>query len=139
MLKTITKVVNSDLSKEIQELNAFLCNLTSLPEYLEQEMLQYKGTPAVKDEHSKVEMSYDEVIENMNLIASAMQSLGVQKGDKVSLFSENNGKHFVFDQGIMKSGAVSVLRGTGAPVEELEYILNHSDSVALVISDYKNL
>ncbi len=139
MLKTITKVVNSNLSKEINELEQFLSNLTSLPEYLEQEMEQYRGTSAIKDEHSNVEMTYDEVIENIDLIASAMQSLGIQKQDKVSLFSENNGKHFVFDQGIMKSGAVSVLRGTGAPVEELEYILNHSDSVAIVISDYKIL
>lgn len=139
MLKMIKKVVNPDLAKEKRELNVFLMGKKSVPEYLEEEMENFRGMPAVKDELSNVEMTYDDVIENLNYIASAMQSLGIQKGDKVALISENNGRHFIFDQGIMKAGAASALRGTGAPVEELEYIMKHSDSKALVISDYKNL
>ena len=73
------------------------------------------------------------------MLFRSLASQGIQKGDFVSLFSENNGLHFICHQGIMQTGACSVLRGVSSPAEELDYILKHSDSKALVISDFKSL
>ncbi len=102
-------------------------------------MEKYRGLNAVKDEHNNLEMTYDEVIDDINYFASALQKAGIKQKDFVSLFSENNGRHFICNQGVIKSGACSVLRGTSAAVDELDYILKHSDSKALVLSDYKIL
>lgn len=138
-IKIIKKAVNTALQKELDDINKFLSEQSSLPEFLLSEMANYKEMKAITDEHFNVEMNYEDVISDVNNIANSMQVLGIGKNDFVSFFSENNGRHFSFNQGTMKVGACSVLRGIASPVEELEYILNHSESKALVLSDYKIL
>lgn len=139
VIKIIKKAVNTELQQELNEINCFLSKYSSLPEYLLSEMSNYSGMNAVTDEHFNVQMNYEDVICSINNIANSMQVLGIGKNDFVSIFSENNGRHFSFNQGVMKSGACSVLRGISSPIDELEYILNHSESKALVLSDYKIL
>ena len=41
--------------------------------------------------------------------AAGLAALGVQKGDKVALFSENSARWLVADQGIMLNGAVDAV------------------------------
>lgn len=136
VIKIVKKAVNTELQQELSDINKFLSKQSSLPEFLLSEMANYSEMKAVTDEHLKVEMNYGDVICAINCIASSMQILGIGKNDFVSIFSENNGRHFSFNQGIMKTNACSVLRGVSAPIEELEYILNHSESKAIVLSDY---
>lgn len=135
----IKKPVNIDLKKECDEINQFLSKYNFWTEYILESMSNFREAKAILDETNGVDLTYGEVIDNINTFASALQANGIQKGDFVSLFSENNGLHFICHHGIMKAGACSVLRGTSAPSEELEFILNHSESKALVISDYKSL
>lgn len=137
-MKTIVikKPVNIDLEKERNEINQFLSKYHFWTEYILENMENYRGTEAVIDETNKVNLTYDEVIENLNTFASALQANGINKGDFVAHFAENNGLHFICTHGILKTGACAVLRGTLAPVDELEYILNHSEAKALVITDY---
>ncbi|MEO1673607.1 MAG: AMP-binding protein, partial [Cyanobacteria bacterium J06631_2] len=51
----------------------------------------------------------------------------------------NSPRWFVADQGIMASGAVDVVRSSGAEQQELAYILENSDSTALVVENLKTL
>lgn len=139
MIKIINKIVNTEISNELESINIFLADKTSLPEYIESKLENYRGFPAIKDEHNHIEMTYDEVLDYIKWIASAMQVAGIQKGDFVTFLSENNGKHFIFNQGLMKAGAASVLRGTETEEEELKYILEHSESKAVILSNYKLL
>lgn len=92
---------------------------------------EYADTKAIIDKYSGLDYSYKEFYEQIKLLASGLQSLGLKKGEHVSLFSENNSKWLLCDQAILFSGAVNAVRGSAAPQSELEYILNHSDSVAL--------
>jgi len=139
MIKIINKIINTEINTELENINIFLADKTSLPEYIENSMENYRGFPAIKDEHNQIEMTYDEVLDNIKWIASAMQATGIQKGDFVTFLSENNGKHFIFNQGLMKAGAASVLRGTETEESELKYILEHSESKAVILSDYQLL
>lgn len=139
MIKVINKIINTEINKELDAINLFLADKTSLPEYIETTLENYRGFPAVKDEHNQIEMTYDDVLNNIKWIASAMQVSGIQKGDFVTFLSENNGKHFIFNQGLMKAGAVSVLRGSETHEDELKYILEHSESKAVIVSDYQLL
>lgn len=135
----IKKPINTELNNELDEINSFILKYKSWSEYVMQSLEKFRGTPAVLDEANGLSFTYDDVIEKLNRFSTALASQGIQKGDFVSLFSENNGLHFICHQGIMQTGACSVLRGVSSPAEELDYILKHSDSKALVISDFKSL
>ena len=138
-IKIIKKAINTELQNELNEIGEFLNKEKNLAAYIQNSLVKYRGLQALKDEHNNLEMTYDEVIEEINYFASALQNKGVNHQDFVSLFSENNGRHFICNQAIIKTGACSVLRGTTAPVDELDYILNHSDSKAVILSNYKIL
>jgi long-chain acyl-CoA synthetase len=70
-----------------------------------------------------------------------LQALGIQATllysipPRVALFADNSPRWFIADQGIMRSGAVNVVRGSQAGREELLFILRHSGALALVVQD----
>src|SRR3546814_10576334 len=61
--------------------------------------------------------------------------MGVQPGDKVSVHSENRIEWLLADLAIQGMGAVTVGIYPTSPAEEVEYLLSHSESVALVTED----
>ena len=77
--------------------------------------------------------SYKELAEKITLAASSFNALGIEKGNVVGLFSENSPRWLIADQGLMRLEACNAVRGATAPVEELQYILDDSESVALII------
>ena len=50
----------------------------------------------------------------MLAFAAGLRSLGVQAGDRVSLFAENSSRWLVADQGIMFNGAADAVRFSAA-------------------------
>ncbi len=77
--------------------------------------------------------SYAALSEKIDTSASAFRSFGIGRGDVVALFAENSPRWLVADQGIMRVGAIDAVRGVTAPVEELNFILDDSKAIALVI------
>ena len=55
-----------------------------------------------------------ELHQQMVAFAAGLRSLGVQAGDRVSLFSENSSRWLVADQGIMFNGAADAVRPSAA-------------------------
>ena len=98
----------------------------SICEYLEYSANKHASLPAITDKYNKIEQNYAQYLLQSKDFAAGLQSLGIKKGDKVGLFSENNGRWIVVDQGILRCGAIDAVRGSNAPVEELDYILTHS-------------
>ena len=135
----IKKPINTSLKQEREELNEFMSQYNSWTEFVLKNIAEYGDENAILDTHNGVELTFSKAAESINTLASAFQAKGIQRGDFVALISENNGLHLVCHHAIMKAGACSALRGTSSPNEELEYILNHSDSKGLVIPDYKTL
>ena len=111
--------------------------MNSLSEVLENCMERFSAYHAITDKYNNVFMTYGELRKTMNLFATGLQALGVKKGDKVGLFAESNGMWMATSMAILKCGAVDVLRGSNAPIEELEYITAHSDCKGLVLRDEK--
>jgi long-chain acyl-CoA synthetase len=68
-------------------------------------------------------------------LALAMHSLGVKKGDAVSIHSPNSSEWLLCDQAILSMGAVNVAIYTTQPVDQIVYILNDSKSVFHFVSD----
>ncbi len=111
--------------------------LNSLAEVLESCMERFSDYKAITDKYNNIYMTYGELREEMNLFATGLQTLGVKKGDKVGLFAESNGLWMPTSLAIQKCGAVDVIRGSAAPIEELHYITAHADCKGLILRDDK--
>ena len=109
-----------------------LNKMNSITDIWDGENEAHAGIIAVDDKYSNIKLSYGEFNTIFHNFAAGLQFLGLEKDEHVALFSENSAKWLIADQAILKSGAVDVVRGSQAPVSELGYILNHSDSCALI-------
>ena len=49
------------------------------------------------------------------------------------MISENSPRWLIADQGLMRMGAINAVRGINSPPVELNYIVNHSNSVGLIV------
>ena len=116
-------------------------NLQSMPEIWQIAADRFGETIALKDPHAKaaVEINYRDLHRKIQQFAIGLQTLGIQPQDKVALFADNCPRWFIADQGIMTAGAVDVVRSSGADPQELTYILENSDSTALVVANLKTL
>ncbi|MBW4622801.1 MAG: AMP-binding protein [Cyanosarcina radialis HA8281-LM2] len=115
----------------------------SLPELWSIAARRFASVTAVRDPRSqlKIELTYAELYEQMQSFASGLQALGIQVTladslpPRVVLFADNSPRWLIADQGIMRSGAANVVRGAQADREELLFILQQSDAIALVVQD----
>lgn len=76
-----------------------------------------------------------ELHQQMVAFAAGLRSLGVQAGDRVSLFSENSSRWLVADQGIMFNGAADAVRPSAAapPISALGVDVHQACPEAAVI------
>ena len=98
---------------------------------------KYSTYSAITDKYNNVFLTYGELKEEIKYFATGLQALGVKKGDKVGLFAESNGLWMATSMAILKCGAVDVIRGSNAPLEELHYITAHADCKGLILRDEK--
>ena len=128
-------ILKRHLKSDIRHMEKFLSDKTSVNNYLKSKMAEYKDLDAITDTYNNIYMKYDELDRQMTNFASGLQSLGLNKGEFVGIFTENNGRWSACEQGVLRCGVVAVLRGSNAPVGELDYIISHSDAVGLVLRD----
>ena len=102
---------------------------------------RFSNRVALDDPHGTppLTFTYGQLAQQINQFAAGLQSLGIQPQDKIALFSDNQPRWMVADQGIMTAGAVDAVRGSQADKDELAYILDNSDAVAMVVQDQATL
>lgn len=108
----------------------------SVPDMLRQNAKKYKDKAALKYKYNGryITLSYDEFYNRALLVARGLLKFDIKKGDKVAILSENRGGWVIADMGIQCAGAVTVpIYPTNTP-EQVEYVINHSDSVAIFVS-----
>ncbi len=106
--------------------------LDIIPDIWEQTLKKYNNLTAITDENSDCTFTYNDLYSAIVKLAKTFQKFGLEKGDKVAIFAENHPRWISIDQGIMKTGAVCVPRGSKIPYTELHYIYKHSDSTAFI-------
>ena len=97
-----------------------------------------KDVIAGKEDGKWKRYSVQEYINYCNWVSYALLSLGIKKGDKVAIISNNRPEWNFTDFGISQIGAVSVPIYPTISSEEYTYILGHAEPKLLFISD-KNL
>ncbi len=80
-------------------------------------------------------LNYNELLEKTKEVAKGFMALGVQNGDHVSVWTTNIPEWVYMQFGLGMIGAVLVTVNTNYKSNELEYILNQSDSTTLVLME----
>lgn len=61
-------------------------------------------------------------------LAGSLYELGLRKGDKAGIISDNSWQWMLTDQAILSIGATDIPRGSDSTAAEITYILKHSDA-----------
>lgn len=89
---------------------------------------------ATKRNGEWIETDADEFERNMRWFCLGLYDLGVRKGDRVTLHSENSTEWLICDQALLSLGAVNVPIYVTQPAEQISYIINNSEAVFHIFS-----
>ncbi|MDC3031211.1 AMP-binding protein [Prochlorococcus sp. AH-716-P08] len=113
----------------------FVENLNHIDQIWENLKIKCGDTLAVWDLRGKYKekFSYSELADLITKVSFSFKNYGLVKGDVVTVISENSPRWLIADQGLMRLGAINAVRGINSPSVELEYIIQHSNSVGLIV------
>lgn len=109
-----------------------------LPQVLEEIVHRYKKRESIRFDNRVY--TYQELDEEANKVAGGLQSLGVQKGDRVAMMLPNIPEFMFSFFGIQKLGAIAVPFNTMYKGREISFILQDSGAKAIIcLSNFSNL
>ena len=82
-----------------------------------------------------VGIKYDELASQTELLALGLASMGVKRGDKIAIIAENRPEWVYADFAALAIGAVDVPLYPISTSETIEFCLNNSESVGIVVSN----
>ena len=109
----------------------------SLPDMLRTNANRYKDKAAmlIKRGDTWHEITYAGFGDKVRLVAQGLASLGISKGDKVALLSENRPEWGMSDFGIQSTGALVVPIYPTLISKQIEYMLQNSGAKLLIVSN----
>ncbi|MCM3088496.1 long-chain-fatty-acid--CoA ligase [Bhargavaea ginsengi] len=102
-----------------------------LTDFLDRAVRLYGEKTAVIDHDEGRKLTYKELGERVNRLSHGLQSLGVEKGDRVAYLAPNTLEMLEGFYGIYQTGAVMVPLNIRLKPEDYLFILNHSESKVL--------
>ncbi len=104
-------------------------------------MLKYGDRLAVEKKRKGAweQATWNQYFEHSRSAGLGLMSIGVKKGDRVSLVSENRLEWLYADMGTLGIGAVLVPVYSTLTTEEIEFIVSHSESKVLVVENEEQL
>ena len=104
--------------------------------YYQLEKYNLKDALVTKYDGQWVKTSTQEYLDKANAISRGLLRLGVNKNDKIAIISSNNRTEWhITDIGVLQTGAQTVPMYPTISAEDYEYILNHSESKYVFVSD----
>ncbi len=95
------------------------------------ESVARRGEACALEEGAR-QLSYRALDSAVNRIATGLQALGVQRGERVALFMGNRLEYTVLLFGLWRLGAVAVPIGIRQSTQELNYMLNQCGAAAVI-------
>lgn len=80
-------------------------------------------------------ISYKELYRKVKTVAAGLSSLGISRGKHVGIISHNRKEWIMTDLAVLSLGGVDVPRGSDSTMEEIGYILDHSDCSVVFAED----
>ena len=114
-------------------------SVQSIPALLQARAQSNKTAQRVKRLGLWQKITWREHVLSVNAMAAKLVELGVKKGDKIGLLSENRPEWLVSDLAIQSLGAITVgVYSTSSP-KQLHYVLEHSQSSGLILENAEQL
>ncbi|MBL8534981.1 MAG: acyl-CoA synthetase [Betaproteobacteria bacterium] len=79
--------------------------------------------------------TYAQLDETVNRVANALAARGIAKGERIALLSHNNDTFVLLNFAAARIGAILVPVNFMLNAQEVAYILQHSEAVALIVED----
>lgn len=112
--------------------------ITRLFEFPYHQLEKYKLSDALVTKYNGewIKTSTQEYLDKANALSRGLLRLGVNKNDKIAIISSNNRTEWhITDIGVLQTGAQTVPMYPTISAEDYEYILNHSESKIVFVSD----
>lgn len=113
----------------------------TVPQMLRRTIDRFASRPAlqrkVKDEWETT--TYTELGERVLNLAVGLDELGIRKGDRVAILSENCLEWALTDLAVLSLGAATVPLYATLPPPQVQHIVADSGAVALIVEDQKQL
>lgn len=103
----------------------------------EQSVQNYGNKPALAHKPkggTYQDISYTEFGESVEAFSKGLRALGVQKGDRVAILSENRPEWAISDLGILKAGTINVPMFSTLTATQVGYILKDSGAKIICVS-----
>lgn len=78
------------------------------------------------------EVTYSELLENVNRYGNALRRLGIVRGDRVLMVLQDRPEFFFLFFGAAKAGIIPVPLNVLSPARDFEFIIQHSECAGLV-------
>ncbi|WP_033405750.1 AMP-dependent synthetase/ligase [Kiloniella laminariae] len=79
-------------------------------------------------------VSWSETARRVSALAHSLKTLGLEKGERVVLVSENRPEWFIADLAIMAAGGITVPAYTTNNTLDHQYVLGHSGATGIIVS-----
>ena len=102
----------------------------------DQACLQYADQDAVISVHQNVRLSYKQLQVKVNAFACSLIQLGLNKGDRLGIWSPNCVEWTISQFAAFKAGIILVNLNPSYKSSELEFVLNKVSCKALIIASH---
>ncbi len=96
---------------------------------------RWASRPALVVRHQNVRLSYGELRAAVDRLAAGLLTLGLEPGDRIGIWSPNNGEWVLTQFATAKAGLILVNINPAYRVAELEYALNKVGCKALILAE----
>jgi long-chain acyl-CoA synthetase len=91
----------------------------------------------IKNNNKFESLSWEEVEISVKSVARSLLDLGILKGDRVVILSENRPEWQIADLAIMAIGAITVPVYTTSTTADYKHVINHSGARCMIISSHE--
>lgn len=103
--------------------------------YLEEKFTEYADNTAIIYPEENVSFTYQQMADRINLLAKGLIANGVKKETHVSMLAPTSPEWIMYFLALTKIGAIPVCLNDKNSQSELEYLLEHSDSYGVIVSE----
>ena len=106
----------------------------TIGDLFDQTVATYPDNTALISRHQQVRLTYRELRVRVNQCAKGLMSLGLQKGQRVGIWSPNHAEWCITQFATSKIGVILVNINPSYRLHELEYVLKQSGCAGIVIA-----
>lgn len=115
--------------------------LDTFPKYLLLNAKRFSDRPAMRHKDYGIwqSWSWSEQLVEVRALAVGLQTLGVQRGDKVAIVGANRPRLYWSFAAVQSLGAVPVPMYADAVAEEMAYVLDHAEAKYAIVQDQEQV